>query len=262
MATLLTNGKASGNWKRHPPAKPKEAFVENSIDAIVPQPYVHRMNMQVAANSDPTFSSPPDTREHAITLDLLDAIDRDPTISQRRLASELGIALGLANAYLKRCAKKGFIKISSVPARRFAYYLTPHGFAEKARLTQSYLSNSFGFFRTAREDCLHLIIDCIDLGWSRAALLGVSDLAEIMALCCADHPIELVGIVDVEQTTTRVAGIPIFTTHLQLPPFDGVIVTDMSAPQAAYDHAGELFGYAQVKAPRLLRIMPHGTRPS
>ena len=80
-----------------------------------------------------------------IMLGLLDAVEQDRAQSQRLLASELGIALGLVNAYLKRCIKKGLVKVRSAPARRYAYYLTPQGFAEKSRLTVQYLSYSFGF---------------------------------------------------------------------------------------------------------------------
>ena len=88
-----------------------------------------------------------------IVLGLLESVERDGAQSQRKLASDLGIALGLVNAYLKRCVKKGLLKIGQAPARRYAYYLTPHGFAEKSRLTVEYLSSSFSFFRHAREDC-------------------------------------------------------------------------------------------------------------
>ena len=69
-----------------------------------------------------------------IVLNLLNSVD-DGAQSQRRIAEDLGIALGLVNAYLKRCVKKGLVKVSQAPARRYAYYLTPQGFAEKSRLT-------------------------------------------------------------------------------------------------------------------------------
>ena len=45
-----------------------------------------------------------------ITLGVLKAVEGNDSVTQRSLAKELGIALGLANAYLKRCAKKGLIK--------------------------------------------------------------------------------------------------------------------------------------------------------
>ena len=43
-----------------------------------------------------------------------------------------------------------------VPLNRYAYYLTPQGFAEKSRLTAEYLAASFDFFRRARGDCAAL----------------------------------------------------------------------------------------------------------
>src|SRR5262252_9985769 len=82
-----------------------------------------------------------------IVLGLLNSVEADGARSQRRIAAELGIALGLVNAYLKRCVKKGLVKVHDAPARRYAYYLTPQGFAEKSRLTVQYLSDSFSFFR-------------------------------------------------------------------------------------------------------------------
>src|SRR5829696_7987799 len=94
-----------------------------------------------------------------ILLGLLESVERDGAQSQRRIAEELGIALGLVNAYLKRCVKKGLVKVSEAPARRYAYYLTPQGFAEKSRLTVDYLSSSFSFFRRARSDCSHILAE-------------------------------------------------------------------------------------------------------
>ena len=73
-------------------------------------------------------------------------IERDNAITQRALAGELGIALGLANAYLRRCVRKGLVKMHQVPINRYAYYLTPQGLSEKSRLTAEYLAVSLDFF--------------------------------------------------------------------------------------------------------------------
>jgi Winged helix-turn-helix DNA-binding len=48
------------------------------------------------------------SEETRLLLGLLESVERGEVKSQRRLASELGIALGLVNAYLKRCMRKGF----------------------------------------------------------------------------------------------------------------------------------------------------------
>ena len=55
--------------------------------------------------------------EAEITLGLLNAVEENSAHTQRSMASELGIALGLANAYLKRCARKGLIKVQQIPAK-------------------------------------------------------------------------------------------------------------------------------------------------
>ena len=53
-----------------------------------------------------------------IMLGLLESVDRDGGQSQRARASEFGVALGLVNAYLKRCVRKGLVKVKEAPARR------------------------------------------------------------------------------------------------------------------------------------------------
>jgi winged helix-turn-helix DNA-binding protein len=54
-----------------------------------------------------------------IILGLFNAVEQDRAQSQRVLASELGIALGQVNAYLKGCIKKGLVKVRSAPAHRY-----------------------------------------------------------------------------------------------------------------------------------------------
>src|ERR1043165_670905 len=131
-----------------------------------------------------------------IVLGLLESVERDGAQSQRRLATELGIALGLVNAYLKRCVKKGYVKVSSVPAHRYAYFLTPQGFAEKSRLTVEYISYSFSFFRQAKSDCAELFEAARERGLTRLALAGVSDLAEIASICAVESAVKIAVVVD------------------------------------------------------------------
>jgi predicted transcriptional regulator len=72
-------------------------------------------------------------------LRLLEAVHQDSRVTQRGLASKLGIALGLANIYLKRMIRKGYIKCVNVQPNRISYLVTPRGIAEKARLTYEFM---------------------------------------------------------------------------------------------------------------------------
>jgi DNA-binding MarR family transcriptional regulator len=202
-----------------------------------------------------------DTR---IMLGLLDSVEQDGGQSQRRLAAELGVALGLVNAYLKRCVKKGLVKVRQAPARRYAYYLTPQGFAEKSRLTVEYFTSSFGFFREAKTDCSVLLRHAKAEGVTRVVLAGRSDLAEIAALCAMEHGIELIGMVDAEASDDRFIGLPVFPSFDAVQgEFDAVLITDLLRARETREAALARFGEKRVLVPRLLlnRISRREIRP-
>ena len=79
------------------------------------------------------------------TVKLLDNVAGQEAANQRALARNIGISVGLVNALVHRAVRKGLIKIKQAPARRYAYYLTPKGFAEKSRLVAQYLDYSLSF---------------------------------------------------------------------------------------------------------------------
>src|SRR5947207_4452770 len=148
-------------------------------------------------HEDPLVDLPNTEHENErIVLGLLSSVENDGERSQRRIAAELGIALGLVNAYLKRCVKKGLVKVHDAPARRYAYYLTPQGFAEKSRLTVEYLSSSFSFFRQAKADCTRVFELARERNFQNLVLCGKSDLAEIAVLSAVDCGVSIVAIVD------------------------------------------------------------------
>jgi len=188
-------------------------------------------------------------------LGLLDAVEQNRAQSQRLLASELGIALGLVNAYLKRCIKKGLVKVRSAPARRYAYYLTPQGFAEKSRLTVEYLSYSFSFFREAKIDCSELLRLAKARGVRTILLAGLSDLAEIAALCAMEQGVEIIGVVQVGAAQRRFIGLPVFPNFDAVPGwFDSVMITDVNDARATCEAAIARHGINCVLVPELLRV--------
>ena len=190
-----------------------------------------------------------------IVLGLLESVERDGAQSQRKLASELGIALGLVNAYLKRCVKKGLLKVGQAPARRYAYYLTPHGFAEKSRLTVEYLSSSFSFFRRAREDCSSILRDAQARGWKRIALVGVSDLAEIAILCALEQGMTIAAVVDANFASERFVGVPVVKTLAAVPGgFETLVVTDLQATSESVQAVAAEFDVDRVLVPVVLRV--------
>ena len=179
--------------------------------------------------------------ESEIVLELLNVVHENSDLTQRSMARELGIALGMANTYLKRCVRKGYIKVRQIPSNRYSYYLTPKGFKEKSRLTAEYLSSSFTFFRRAKDQCLESLGYAKVRGWHRVALVGVGDLAEIFALCAIEHSVDLVGILDSKTEKTMFTGLNIAPTIADLEPLDALIITDAVNPQETFDNLSESF---------------------
>ncbi len=204
-----------------------------------------------------TKSSRREVGNDEIMLGMLGVIERDPAVTQRSVANELGIALGLANAYLKRCVRKGLIKVGQAPARRYTYYLTPQGFAEKSRLTASYLAHSFSFFRRARLQCSELFAAAAARGQYRIALIGESELTEIAGLVAREHAVEIVGVIPASNDWIRIAA----SLKELAAPADAVLVTSLENPSEVYAAACKVIGAERVNAPALLRISATKERP-
>ena len=198
-----------------------------------------------------------------LMLALLESLERDSTQSQRALAAEFGVALGLVNAYLKRCVRKGLVKVKAVPARRFAYFLTPQGFAEKSRLTLAYLGRSMSFFREARKDCSETCALARQRGWSRIVLAGRSDLAEIATICGLELNMAVAAVVDPLPGPAQFINAPVFATFDAVDvPFDGVLITDLITPQETFTAAVAALGAKRVLAPQLLDLSRNQHRPT
>ena len=191
-----------------------------------------------------------------ITLGVLSAIEVDNRATQRAISQELGIALGLTNAYLKRCIRKGFIKVTQIPANRYAYYLTPRGFAEKSRLTAEYLTISFNFFRSAREQSAEILATCAHNRWTRVALAGCGDLAEIATMCVLeDNSVDIVGIVATgEDDPGTFAGLPVASSLTDLAKVHAIIVTDIQNAQRVFDELSRSIPPERVLTPPILKV--------
>jgi len=197
-----------------------------------------------------------------LLLGVLSVVERDSNVTQRSMSSQLGIALGLANAVLKRCVRKGLIKISTAPLNRYAYYLTPIGFSEKARLTAEYLRVSFDLFRDARRQYNEIFTAFAARGLTRIVLVGASELAEAALLSAREAEVDVIGLVDASHAGGQHIGLPISGTLAAFAGrVDAVVLCDMRDPQAAFADAiaqAAALGLdaRSVVGPKLLRLRP------
>jgi DNA-binding MarR family transcriptional regulator len=177
--------------------------------------------------------------EENIVRRLLTTIDRDPAVSQRKLSEEIGIAVGSVNWYLRRCVSKGLVKLKQAPVKRYLYYLTPHGFEEKARLTGAFLQSSLELYRSGRKECNEFFRTCEKNGKNVIFLAGAGDFAEIAVLSSLSAgALRPAAIIDRHDQSGNCAGVPI-ASSLDLAtaltggcPPQAILLTDLNNSKA------------------------------
>ncbi len=193
-------------------------------------------------------------REESLTLEILEAIEQRDNMTQRHLADRMGVALGLANSYLKRCVRKGLIKIHQAPANRYLYYLTPKGFAEKSRLTAEYLSSSFNFYRKAGDSVCESFLECRNRGWDRIAFCGVSELAEIASLRVHDFELEHVVTFDDESNLKLFLGKPVCKDINEYQDADAYLVTSLINSYQVFEQLNNIVDRQRILVPSILGL--------
>ena len=164
-------------------------------------------------------------------LRLLEELEKNPIVSQRDLSHKFGIALGVTNACLKRMARKGLIRIRDLNRRRIGYYLTPKGFAEKAKLTLHLISYVVQHYSELKRIISKRLLEMQRDGLQRIVFYGVSDEMEVAYITLQGVNLKLVGIVeDDEKLIPRIIfeyEIEPVSRVQELKP-DGILITSLT----------------------------------
>lgn len=159
-------------------------------------------------NKETPSSLQPETG-HYRSLQILDELSNNDAMTQRDLSQKLGIALGLVNSYIKNLVAKGYITVKNIPSRRYAYYLTPKGFAEKSRLAFDLLHDYTRIYREARNNYRKLFSELEHAGVQRVLFAGADEVAEFAYITLQETKLELVAVMDTEGTGGKFFGMKI-----------------------------------------------------
>jgi len=129
-------------------------------------------------------------------LRILNEISKGHPVTQREMAKNLGIALGLANTYLKRLIRKGHIMVSSMPGNRIIYNLTPQGIAEKGQLTYEFMKYSFDHYKNVRIKFQETFAVIEKKRSRRIVFYGAGEVAEIAYISLNGSKLSLAYLVD------------------------------------------------------------------
>lgn len=136
--------------------------------------------------------------ENLRNLQLLEEIAKDSDISQRKLSQQLGIALGVTNACLKKMVTKGLVKVNGINHKRIAYYLTPAGFTEKAQLTYHFLQHTVRFYSALKDNISVKLSALAQDGHQRIMCYGAGEVMEVVCIILNEtrYNFSVLGIVD------------------------------------------------------------------
>ncbi|EMM85147.1 EPS-associated transcriptional regulator, MarR family [Leptospira santarosai str. 2000027870] len=94
--------------------------------------------------------------DDALRHKLLRILEENPEVNQREISEILGISLGKVNYCLKALMDKGWIKAKNFKNSKnklaYAYFLTPMGIEEKARITVRYLKVKMQEYEEIRKE--------------------------------------------------------------------------------------------------------------
>lgn len=170
------------------------------------------------------------------TLKILERVDNNDAPSQRDLARDLNISLGLVNSVIKRLAQKGYFKIGHLPNNRIRYTLTPQGVAEKSRLAHAYIQYCFKFYRDARKKLEDLYAELETQGVRRIIFYGAGDLAEIAYISLQQYSIELVAVVDDGKVGKKFMQFTIaHSDWIEFIGFDRIIITSINPTRSDFE---------------------------
>jgi len=193
-------------------------------------------------------------KEDTVTLEILQAIENKKDVTQRHLADRLDVALGLTNSYLKRCVRKGLVKIHQAPANRYFYYLTPKGFTEKSRLTSEYLSSSFDFYRKASKSIIEIFQKYENKRETKIILCGISELTEISIVRAHEFPVLVTGILDFSSKKKEFLKLPVAKQLDIFDEFDVCIITALKNADEYFDFLFKNINKEKIMAPSILGI--------
>jgi len=192
---------------------------------------------------------------------ILSAIASGNRVTQRSLAAELGIALGLANLLLHRLVKKGHVRVRKIGTRHVRYFMTKAGRDALAAATHLSLANTVHLYTETREmireslDAVSSDLETAAEAPKRIVLYGAGDVAEIAYISLQATDLTLIGVVD-DVKRTVFLGYPVHdpseltTGTLGGVPFDGVVVASVQHADKILARLNDL----QVPTARVYRI--------
>lgn len=147
---------------------------------------------------------------------MLERLAVAPASSQRVLARDVGVALGLANRLLRGLVADGCVVMTAAPGERQQYQLTPGGVAERRRRSEARLARAVERYQAVRQrwaESLARVSASFSSATSKPVMLfGTGAMAEIGFVSLQESDLELRGVFD-DCGRGRFFGMPVWSAE-------------------------------------------------
>ena len=177
-----------------------------------------------------------DLKEDMGLLAVLDALEGENALSQRKLSAATGLNLKKINFCLHKLLEKGYIKFEKVlknPNKLvYLYLLTPEGIRAKSQLTYRFIRFTMEQYGKIEEKIRRSLDALARTEVQRVMLYGVSDIARILFDSLNGYAIRVLGVVDDVYEGKEFCGHPILKSDaLDRIDYDRLLVTSLEEPE-------------------------------
>ena len=120
----------------------------------------------------------------ATLQNIADTLKTEPMASQRVLAENAGMSIGLMNAVIKRFVERGWIMLTNVNLRKLSYAITPAGIAELTARSQTFARRTFAIANRYNDTLCKAVLDAKKQGKNTLVLYGSSYIKFLLVYAC------------------------------------------------------------------------------
>jgi DNA-binding Lrp family transcriptional regulator len=130
---------------------------------------------------------------------ILDLIEKNKRITQRVIASKLGISVSMVNLFLDKLEKENMLKKKKYTSKKIDYNVTKEGIQRKKVLNLGYLKNAQELYHSAKINIISFLSQLELNGYKNILIYGSGEVAEILMQTINSNNnslIKVVGVVD------------------------------------------------------------------
>ena len=171
-------------------------------------------------------------------LAILDALSRDPSLSQFELGRRLNLSGAMVNQYLKQLQAQGLVEFLPVNGKSYKYALTDEGMRSRQQMFSDYSSETVRLYSTIKQFVLDRLKGLEDEGKLRLAFFGASETCEVVLSALRNSRFQILVLLDNDANKQG----QIFNGHVVSAPHvldqvdcDAVVITSFGKQAEIYE---------------------------